>query len=219
MTGARQGGLRTLLLGGGVLFVVRMLVKAYGPLTCGAPLSVDSVKLAGWALLWGLATLTFVPGLLLAEEVSSRWGHRPQLYTATVVLGSAVVALITVSVCNVLGVDASFYVQPGSSVPRELPAFLDLVPRVGLAVFIYAGHRQRLAAAQALRDLEARQTEMMSRLAESRLRTARAQVRPEALVEELRALERTYATDPLSAESVLDEMITRLRAASRSLAA
>jgi hypothetical protein len=102
---------------------------------------------------------------------------------------------------------------------RTLPAFLDLVPRVGLAVFIYAGHRQRLAAAQALRDLEARQTEMMSRLAESRLRTARAQVRPEALVEELRALERTYATDPLSAESVLDEMITRLRAASRSLAA
>ena len=218
MTNATRSGLRTLLVGGGLLFVARMVVKAYGPLTSGAPPSVVSAKLAGWALLWVLAIVTFVPGLLLAEQLSSRWGHRALVYTATVVLGSAGLALLTVFLCDVLGIEASFWVQPGSSVPRAFPAFLDVAMRVGLAAFIYASHRQRLTAAQALRDLEARQTKMMSRLAESRLSTARSQIRPEAFVEELRALERTYDEDPRLAESVLDEMITRLRAVSRGLA-
>jgi hypothetical protein len=90
---------------------------------------------------------------------------------------------------------------------------------VGLGAFIYASHRKRLAAARTLRELEARQTEMLAGLSESRLQTATARVRPEAFIEELRELRRTYLDDPQSAESTLEGMIIRLRVASRGLPA
>jgi hypothetical protein len=90
--------------------------------------------------------------------------------------------------------------------------------RAGAAIFVYAVHRQRLEAARALQAFEARRTEMVRRLGESRLTTARAQVRPGAFIEELRALEHAYAERPAQAENALETLIVRLRAASRGLA-
>jgi len=78
--------------------------------------------------------------------------------------------------------------------------------------------RQALAAAVTFRQLETRRTELMARLAESRLRTTRSRVRPEAFIEELRALRGQYIDGAVAAEATLDTMIARLRAASRGVA-
>ncbi|HZJ55243.1 MAG TPA: hypothetical protein VFD38_13980 [Myxococcaceae bacterium] len=189
------------------------------PISSGVPLALVPIAIGGWTLLWVLATLVFVPGLLLAEEASSRLGHPAWIYAAVVLAGSAAVSVLTVPLGDALGLEAPFWVRPGSPVPRQLLAFLDVVMRVGLAAFIYASHRQGLAAARTLRELEARQTEMMAGLSESSFQTARARVRPEAFIEELRELHRTYLDDPESAESALETMITRLRVASRGFPA
>ncbi len=90
--------------------------------------------------------------------------------------------------------------------------------RIGLAAIVYGSHRQALAAAQASRQLETRRTQMVARLAESRLRTTRARVQPEAFIEELRALRSHYFDEPASAEATLEAMFVRLRAASRGVA-
>ena len=58
-----------------------------------------------------------------------------------------------------------------------------------------------LAAALTFRQLETRRTEMMARLAESRLQTARARVQPEAFIEELRALRGQYLDGAAAAEA------------------
>ena len=60
---------------------------------------------------------------------------------------------------------------------------------------------------------------MMARLSDARLQTARARVRPEAFIEELRELRGKYLEDPESAEQALQELINRLRVASRGLPA
>ena len=219
MTDPCHGGLRTLLLLAGALFVARVLVKGANPLTCGVPLALVPIAIGGWTLLWVLACVAVVPALRLAEEASRRWGHPAWVYAAVVVAGSAGVSVIAVPLGDAFGLYAPFWVQPGSPVPRELLAFLDVVMRIGLLAFIYASHRQGLAAGWSLRELEARQTEMMARLSESRLQTARARVRPEAFIEELRELRRKYLEDPESAEQALQELITRLRVASRGLPA
>ena len=101
---------------------------------------------------------------------------------------------------------------------RVLRSFLDVFWRIGLVAIVYASHRQALRAAQAFREIETRRTEMMARLAESRLLTTRARVRPEAFIEELRALRGQYIDEPSAAEAALDRMIVRLRSASRGMA-
>ncbi len=98
---------------------------------------------------------------------------------------------------------------------RFLRVFIEVFWRIGLAAIVYASHRRAMAAALTFQQLETRRTEMMARLAESRLQTTRARVRPEAFIEELRALRSQYIDEPPAAEAALDEMIVRLRAASR----
>jgi hypothetical protein len=99
--------------------------------------------------------------------------------------------------------------------PQVLP-FLDCLPEMGLLAFMYARHRERLEAAQAIQALETRRNEMMARLAASRLEAARARVQPEAFIAELRALRASYVDDPAAGGASLEALIARLRAATRS---
>jgi hypothetical protein len=211
---AAPGAFRSLLLMAGALFVA--LVATEVPLR--APLAKIPIVLGGWSLLWMLAAVCFVPGFLLAEEASARWGHRAWIYAAVVLLGSAAVASTTVALSDTWGLFAPFHAYNKSGALRSFIAFLEVVWRIGLAAAVYASHRQRLAAAQAFQQLETRRTWMMGRLAESRLRKTPARVRPEAFIEELRALRGRYLEEPAAAEAALDGMILRLRAASRGVA-
>ena len=95
MTAARPGApaapgpFRSLLVMAGASFVVVILTQVEPQ----APLAKVPFMLGGWALLWILAALWFVPGFLLAEEASARWGHRVWIYAAVVLVGSPAVAL------------------------------------------------------------------------------------------------------------------------------
>jgi hypothetical protein len=209
---AAPGAFRSLLGMAGALFLALVLTKVEPR----APLARIPMLLGGWTLLWILAAVCFVPGFLFAEEASARWGHRLRIYAAVVLLGSAAVALSAVMLSEAWGLWMPLQRRPAAL--RSFRAFLDLIWTIGLAAIVYASHRQALRAAQAFRQLETRRTEMMARLAESRLLTTRARVRPEAFIEELRALRGQYIEEASAAEAVLDRMIVRLRAASRGVA-
>ena len=211
--GRSRGELWALMALSLALAAVRLVVKAGAQYLAGAP-----IRLAGWAVLWALVVVVFVPGVLLAEDAAARWGHRTRAYGVLLVAGCLLVSSGAVAICDAVGIPERFWLPPGSSLPRWVTPFLDVWVRAGAAIFVYAVHRQRLEAARALQAFEARRTEMVRRLGESRLTTARAQVRPGAFIEELRALEHAYAERPAQAENALETLIVRLRAASRGLA-
>ena len=225
MTTARQsrtsapGTLRSLLLTGGLLFIVFVVERAGRKLMGGVPLAQLPVSLTPWAILWILTGLVFIPGFLLAERAATSRG-RAVPFTVLVLLGSVLVgAIAPLLVEGWLGFPVPQVGPPGSPdyLRTLMPIYVVLV-RMGLVALIYAGHRERLDAAQAIQALETRRDEMMGRLAASRLEAARARVQPEAFIAELRALRSNYLEDSASAGTRLDALITRLRVASRSAA-
>ncbi len=223
MTTTRQsktstpGSARSLLLMGAVLFLVFVGQRAFMKLVHGVRPSQIPIHLTPWALLWILAVLVFVPGFLLAERASTSRG-RAVPYTVLVLVGSALVAALTILLCGWLGFPAQAWAPPGSPVAPEFNAFRVLLLRMGLAAFVYAGHRERLEAARTVQALESRRNEMLGRLASSRLEAARARVRPEAFIAELRALRGTYVEDPAAGGAGLEALISRLRAATARVA-
>lgn len=208
---------RSLLLMGAVLWLVFVGDRIVGKLLRGVPVSQIPFHLAPWALLWLLAAVMFVPGFLLAERAAISRG-RVVPYTAVVLVGSFLVAALVIPLVDWLGLPARALVPPNSLAPRLVNPFRVVLLRVGLGALMYAFHRQRLEEAQAIQALETRRNEMMGRLASSRLDAARARVQPEAFIAELRKLRSHYLEDPASAGSGLEALITRLRAASRSVA-
>ena len=206
-----SGHVRSLMVMGVVLFLVLVADRAGMLLMRGVPLARLPFKLIPPVILWSLALLVFVPGFLLAERATSSRG-RAGPYTFAVLVGSALVMALVFPLVDWLGV-----APPGSPPPR-LAVFLMVLMPMGLSAFVYAGVRDRLEAAQALQALEARRTEMMGRLAASRLEIARARVRPEAFIAELRALRGTYVEDPAAGGAGLEALITRLRVVSQSRA-
>ncbi len=196
----------------GASFVVVILTQVEPQV----PLAKLPCMLGGWALIWILAALWFIPGLLLAEDASARWGHRVWIYAAVVLVGSVAVALAGVALNDAWG--PWMPLQRFRFGHRFLRVFIEVFWRIGLAAIVYATHRRALAAALTYQQLETRRTEMMARLAESRLQTTRARVRPEAFIEELRALRSQYLDGAAAGEASLETMIVRLRAASRGTA-
>lgn len=210
-TAAAPGALRSLLVMAGASFVVVLLTQVEPQ----APLAKLSVLLGGWALIWIVAAIWFVPGFLLAEEASATWGHRVWIYAAVVLIGSVVVTLAGVVLIDACGLWMPL--RRFSIWHRFLRVFLEVFWRIGLAAIVYATHRRALAAALTFQQLETRRNEMMARLAESRLQTTRARVQPEAFIEELRALRSQYLDEGAAAEASLETMIVRLRVASRGM--
>jgi hypothetical protein len=206
--------LRSLLLMGTVLFLVLVASRAGMMLLNGLPLARLPLQLIRPALAWGLALVVFVPGFLLAERVAISLG-RARPYAFVVLVGSVLVTALIFIVAHSLGL-----APRGASAPPPFPVFfpvfLMILMPMGLAAFVYAGLRERLEAAQVLQSLETRRNEMMGRLAASRLETARARVRPEEFIAELRALRADYVEDPAAGGAGLEALITRLRAASQS---
>jgi hypothetical protein len=214
-TPAPPATLRSLLLMGAVALLVFVGVTAGRKLLGGVPPGQLPTHLAPWALLWFVAFLVFVPGFLLAERAAVSRG-RAGPYTLAVLVGCVMVAALVSPALDWLGLPYRPWRPPGSTVPPQLLAFLDVVVRVGLVAFIYARHRERLEAAQAIETLETRRNEMMGRLAASRLEAARARVQPEAFIAEVRALRASYVEDPATGGAGLEALIARLRAATRS---
>jgi hypothetical protein len=205
---APPGTLRVLLLAAAVLFVARLVPTALHQLSGRVPLRQLSFALAPWAIHWILVTLVFVPGFLLAERASTSRG-RAVPFTVLVLLGSALVEALAVPLCNWLFM---------REFRHQLGMYLDVVMRMGLAAFVYAGHREQMEAVQAVQAVERRRNEMIGHLAAARLEAARARVHPEGFITELRAIRATYLEDLVTASAGLEALITRLRAASRSAA-
>jgi hypothetical protein len=205
--------LRSLLSMGAALLRVLVASRAGMMLLNGVPPARLPLQLIRPALAYGVALLVFVPGFLLAERAAISRG-RAGPYTFVVLVGAVLVAVLIVSLAHWLGL-----APPGASMPPPFPVFfgtfLMILMPMGLSAFVYAGLRERLEAAQALQALETRRNEMMGRLAASRLAAARARVRPEEFIAELRALRGTYVEDPAAGGAGLEALITRLRAASQ----
>jgi len=201
-----RADLRILLLAAAVLFIARIVAAAFGQLQRGIPASSLPIVLGPWAFHWILVTVVLVPGFLLAERASASRG-RAVPYTLVVLAGSAIVEALMVPLASWM------FMRPFRHLPMML---LDTTMRMGLAAFVFAGYREQREAVEAVQSLETRRNEMMGRLAASRLQTARARVRPEAFIAELRAIRNAYVEDPGSAGVGLEALITRLRAASRS---
>lgn len=209
-------GAGTLLLMGAALVVVKLSFGVPVRLMSGVPLRKILVSLTRPAIVEILVVLVLVPGFLLAERAARSRGRRGP-YTAAVLLGAALVAALIFPLLGWLGPSVPL---PRVSVPlppQVLP-FLDFLPEMGLVAFLYARHRERLEAAQAIQALETRRDEMMGRLAASRLEAARARVQPETFIAELRVLRAAYVEEPASGETGLDALIAHLRAATRSSA-
>jgi hypothetical protein len=222
MTLSRQRKASTLRAAGSLLVMGALLVVytlGFGTLIgllTGVPLRKIPGSLTRGAIVEILIVLVLVPGFLLAERAAKSRG-RGGPYTAVVLAGAGLVATLMFPVLAWLGQPVPF---PRVSVPlppQVLP-FLDLLPDMGIVAFIYARHRERLEAAQAIQTLETQRNEMMNHLAASRLEAARARVQPEAFIAEVRALRASYVDDPAAGGADLEALITRLRAASRSAA-
>jgi hypothetical protein len=99
----------------------------------------------------------------------------------------------------------------------QIVGVIDVTMRMGLAAFVFAGYREQRQSVEVVQTLETRRNEMMGRLAASRLSAARARVRPESFIAELRVIRSSYVEDPGTAEVGLESLISRLRAASRSV--
>jgi cation transport ATPase len=212
------GNARSLVLMGAVLFIAFISVTALRKVMSGLPPGQIAEHMAPWAVLWLLAILVFVPGLLLAERAAISWG-RVGPYLVVVLVGSALVGLLFIPLLDWVGLPALAWRRShGTWVPCQVFVSLDVLVRVGLAAFMYARHRERLEAAQAIQTLEARQTQTMGRIAASRLEAARARVQPEAFIAEVRTLRGTFVADPAAGSAALETLILRLRAASRSAA-
>jgi hypothetical protein len=206
----------SLLVMGALLVVAKLSFGVLFWLLSGVPLRKVPVLLTRSAPVEILMVLVLVPGFLLAERAATSRG-RSGPYTAVVLVGAALVAALVFPVLGWLGPPVNL---PRVSVPlppQVLP-FLDFLPDMGLVAFLYATHRERLEAAQAIQELETRRNEMMNHLAASRLEAARARVQPEAFIAEVRALRASYVDDPAAGGAGLEALITRLRAASRSAA-
>jgi hypothetical protein len=205
---------RSLLVMGALLVVAKVSVGALFRLMNGVPLRKLPVSLTRGAIVETLVVLVLVPGFLLAERAAIFRG-RGGPYTAVVLVGAALVAALFFPLLDWLGLSVPL---PRVSVPlppQVLP-FLDTLPDMGLVAFMYARHRERLEAVQAIQTLETRRNEMMGRLAASRLEAARARVQPEAFIAEVRALRASYVEDPAAGGAGLEALIARLRAATRS---
>jgi len=201
-----------LLLMGAVLFLAFVGDRAGMKLLNGVPLAQLPSHLITPALIWSLALLMFVPGFLLAERAGISRG-RAGPYTFVVLVGSALVTAVTFPLADWLGL-----APPGSRPPPHFAIFLMILLRMGLAAFVYAGLRERLDAARTIQTLEARQNEMMGRLAASRLQATRARVQPEFFIAELRVIRTACHEAPAVAGAGLEALISRLRAASRGAA-
>jgi hypothetical protein len=205
---------RSLLAMGALLIVAKVSVGGLFKLMNGVPLRKLPVSLTRAAIVESLIVLVLVPGFLLAERAAISRG-RGGPYTAVVVVGAALVAALFYPLLNWLGLPVPLTPAIAPFPPQILP-FLDLLPDLGLLAFMYARHRERLEATQAIQSLETRQNEMMGRLAASRLEAARARVQPEAFIAEVRALRASYVEDPAAGGTDLEALIARLRAATRS---
>jgi hypothetical protein len=222
MTSSRQSraptleATRSLLVMGALLIVAKLSFAALFRLMNGVPLRKVPASLNRAAVVELLMVLVLVPGFLLAERAAISRG-RGGPYTAVVVVGAALVAALVFPLLNWLGLSVPL---PRVSVPLppQVMPFLNFLPDMGLVAFLYATHRERLEAAQAIQTLETRRNEMMNHLAASRLEAARARVQPEAFIAEVRALRASYVDDPATGGAGLEALITRLRAASRSAA-
>ena len=222
MTSSRQSraptleATRSLLVMGALLIVAKLSFAALFRLMNGVPLRKVPASLNRAAVVELLMVLVLVPGFLLAERAAISRG-RGGPYTVVVLVGTALVAALVFPLLNWLGLSVPL---PRVSVPLppQVMPFLNFLPDMGLVAFLYATHRERLEAAQAIQTLETRRNEMMNHLAASRLEAARARVQPEAFIAEVRALRASYVDDPATGGAGLEALITRLRAASRSAA-
>jgi hypothetical protein len=207
---------RSLLVMGALLVIAKLSFGALFKLVNGVPLRKLPVSLTRGAIAETLVVLVLVPGFLLAERTANSRG-RGGPYTAVVLVGAALVAALFFPLLDCLGLSVPLPPVSVPLPPQVLP-FLDLLPDMGLVAFMYARHRERLEAAQAIQTLETRRNEMMGRLAASRLEAARARVQPEAFIAEVRALRAAYLEDPAAGGAGLEALIARLRAATRSTA-
>ena len=205
---------RSLLVMGALLVVAKLIFGALFLLMNGVPLRKLPISLSRGAIVDVLMVLVLVPGFLLAERAAISRG-RGGPYTAVVLVGAALVAALVFPVLGWLGLSVPL---PRVSVPlpAQILPFLNFLPDMGLVAFLYATHRERLEATQAVQELETRRNEMMDRIAASRLEAARARVQPEAFIAEVRVLRASYVDDPAAGGAGLEALIARLRAATRS---
>lgn len=94
---------------------------------------------------------------------------------------------------------------------RLLVAVPGVVSYGWIATFIYVRLRSARRAARALADAEVERSEAQRRLLAAQLVAAHAQVDPVFVLEKLEEVERTYETDSVRADVLLDEFIAFLR--------
>ena len=83
----------------------------------------------------------------------------------------------------------------------------------GLVTCVYVSHRWAAHRVRVLRGVQLDHAEMEKRLLESRLAAMQAQVEPGFLRQTLEGVERMYETDARTADRMLQDLITYLRAA------
>lgn len=212
MTGVRDrraaySDLRVLLLAAGVVSIAQIGSIVLAKLHAGVPASRLPLLLAPWVFHWLLVVVVLVPGLLLAERASVSRG-RAVPYALVVLAGSALVETLMIPLAGWIF---------GRQLQHSPMIVLDTTMRMGLAAFVFAAYREQREAVEIVQALETRRNEMTARLAASRLSAARARVQPEVFIADLRAIRDCYVEDPGTAEVGLEALITRLRAASRSV--
>jgi len=169
--------------------------------------AILSMQFNGFAVLFAV---------LIADQVSppARRRHWPYVVAvaAGVLVGSLLVSLLTQ---RVLGLAVGYR---ASGPDEQFRAFFfrhatHAFVIFGLATCVYVSHRWAAHRVRVLRAVQLDHAEMEKRLLESRLAAMQAQLEPGFLRQALERVERLYENDAGSADRMLRNLITYLRAA------
>ena len=185
---------------------------------------------APWEFLWNtafgvLVAWAFLLAIVLAEA-STPADRRTSLrrYIAAIALAAAATgAYIVVRAPHTPGapydIEQGRLTRPAGKQLGNRPfrefmtrgSYTTLYASLGALIFVVL--RNARDAARALAEAEFQRVAASQRLLASRLHAARAQVDPEVTLGELEKIEALYEQDPVAANTLMDDLIVRLRAA------
>jgi hypothetical protein len=192
------------------LFVIVMATSFLTRFQLQPPVNaILSMQFNGFAVLFAV---------LIADQLSPPAHRRHWPYVVAVIagvlVGTLLVSLLTQRVFG-LAVGAAYR---ASGPDEQFRAFffrhaMHSFVIFGLATCVYVSHRWAAHRVRVLRAVQLHHAEMEKRLLESRLAAMQAQLEPGFLRQALERVERMYETDARTADRMLQDLITYLRAA------
>jgi hypothetical protein len=158
--------------------------------------------------------LSIFVAVLIADEAVARGAQRWTSYALAIVAGAAIGAVAQWHLRFAVGMPVVWVKGPGLLWLTQPAGFFFMFVMVGaLAVGVYVNQRTALAAIRRMHAAEQARAAARRRTIESRLQAMQARVEPAFLFDTLARVRDLYEVDAGRAGTMLDDLITYLRAA------